>query len=61
MMKYFVVKAGHHSKLIIEINKLIEKGWKPLGGVCAVNIFENNSGSLYAKIPDLYQAMIKEE
>ena len=61
MMKYFVVKAGCHNTLIIEVNKLIEKGWTPLGGACAVNVFENHLGSMYAKIPDLYQAMIKEE
>lgn len=32
-MKYKVVEEYHKHDFEIEVNKLIEKGWKPLGGM----------------------------
>lgn len=44
-MKYKIIEAKYPVDLEREVNKAIEQGWKPIGGVCSDSAF-------------IYQAMI---
>ena len=49
-MKYKVIEKMHPVDLEREVNKAIEQGWEPIGGVCCDSSY--GSGSY------CYQAMI---
>ena len=54
-MKYDVVKESKYQKFLEIVNQLIEEGWKPQGGICAILIFPALDSWVYL------QAMMKEE
>jgi hypothetical protein len=56
-MKYQILKSGYCYELEKDVNKLITKGWEPIGGICASMAIGPGGGSyeIYA------QAMILEE
>ena len=49
-MEYMVVQARSASELGEKVNRFIQSGWKPQGGMCL-------DGQAYA----FYQAMVKEK
>jgi hypothetical protein len=51
VMEYRVIEEVNVSDLIIEVNNAIKQGWKPQGGICAIN--KDQCGSVWA------QAIIK--
>lgn len=50
VMKYRIIEEAYPVDLEREVNKAIEQGWKPIGGVC--------SDSAYGSGTSIYQAMI---
>lgn len=57
-MNYCVIKTDNLTELETNVKELINKGWKPLGGICSSLRFiptNRNCGSYYL------QAMIKED
>lgn len=50
-MKYKIIKERNIIDLEREVNAAIERGWKPIGGICAV--VSPYGGGTY-----LYQAMV---
>ncbi len=59
-MKYQIVTTWSSIKNLEErVNKLIEKGWKPIGGIAVASFEENLSKEVM--VEHLYQAMVKDE
>ena len=62
-MEYIVIKKTYATELVAEVNALINKGWKPTGGVSiAFGRMKNITGGSKDWIEVLFhaQAMIKE-
>jgi hypothetical protein len=62
-MEYTVIKKTDANELVTEVNIMIHKGWKPIGGVSiAFGRVRNSSANSKAWIEVLFhvQAMIKE-
>ncbi len=65
-MKYRIAYAENASKLEVEVNKLMDEGWQPIGGIAAMSETSSISGSQDEYAFDgniftyewLYQAMI---
>jgi hypothetical protein len=53
-MEYRILEATSAEALQNEVTTCINRGWRPLGGLCVVNS-QANSGNWY-----FYQAMIRE-
>ena len=62
-MEYIVIKKTDATELVTEVNTLINKGWKPTGGISiAFGRMKNITGGSKDWIEVLFhaQAMIKE-
>jgi len=56
MLRYRIISGINDEKMLEDqVNKWIQDGWKPQGGVCLRYLFKNND------VPVFYQAMVKEE
>ncbi|MBY0457562.1 MAG: DUF1737 domain-containing protein [Gemmataceae bacterium] len=53
-MEYRVVRGGDEEELERKVQKLIDKGWRPLGGICA-------AGGLGQPQTGLYQSLTRDE
>lgn len=54
MQDYIVIEEYHLSNLVEEVNKLILRGYIPIGGICTASAYNGDSCIMY------YQAVIKE-
>lgn len=56
-MKYDVISAEDHAKLVTKVNEAITKGWKPQGGIALLNLHQARPQPASV----LCQAVIKED
>ena len=63
-MKYRILESDDAGKLMIEVNKLMDEGYQPLGGLAAMSRLKELDGHLDGYIgytvETFYQAMIRE-
>ena len=61
-MEYILLKKTDAGELVAEVNNMISKGWRPLGGVSiAFGRIRNNYGAkAWVEVLFHVQAMIKE-
>jgi Domain of unknown function (DUF1737) len=52
-MQYDVIHDLDLGNLVTTVNRLIQKGWEPLGGIAVLSSPESMSGKIF------YQAIIK--
>lgn len=61
-MEYQICAGITVGQLTDEVNKAIEEGWEPIGGVCYGVCDVSNDGSEYTEVkPVLMQAMVKKK
>jgi hypothetical protein len=61
-MEYTLIKKTNANELIAEVKALIQKGWKPIGGVSIAfgGIRNNDSSKAWLEVLFHIQAMVKE-
>ncbi len=52
-MQYRILRSTKESDLSVEVNNLLERGWKPTGGISTIRL---NEETFY-----MYQAMILDD
>jgi len=61
-MKYIIAGGVTVEQLELEVNRLMEQGWQPIGGIAAVSKLQKLSnrmlGQTSSTTESLYQAMI---
>lgn len=61
-MKYIIIEQLDHESLIEDVNKKLDEGWKPQGGVSMATYIFKDPRRDYEEIRDYYcQALVRED
>lgn len=59
-MEYVIIEAGDHPQMMLKVNKAINEGWRPQGGIAAYTILQrDHNGREWMEIWFM-QALVKE-